>query len=300
MDLAGGLDISTDAGAGAEKSLIDIKRVGRVAGAEITGIDLSQPFGDDVRDAILAAMNEHLVLCFPGQDLTKDDQLAFTERFGEAEGHVARQYNGKPFPPVYTVSNLDPDGKPTKKPRSIGNYFWHTDKSYHEVPSLATILHAIEVPPFGGSTQFANMSMAYEEMPDKLREMIDGLKVVHSWEQSRNNSFNVPATPEQIAERPPVTHPMVRTHPDTGKKGAYLGIHASHIDGMEWHEGREILYRTMDFVTQPRFVHTHHWKKGDLVMWDNRCTLHRATGDFPQEEYPRILHRTVIRGTKPF
>jgi len=298
MDLAGGLDISTDSEA--PRGPLNIRRIGRVAGAEISGLDLSEPFGDDVRDAILAALNEHHVLSFPDQNLTKDQQIAFTERFGELEGHVAKDHDGKMFPPVHIVSNLDPDGKPTATPRSHGNYFWHTDKSYHELPSLASLLYAVEIPPMGGATQFANMAMAYDELMPEMKEKIQGLKVVHSWEQSRKNSFNKPATPDQISARPPVSHPIVRTHPDTGKKGVYIGIHASHIEGMDWHEGREILYRLTDLVTQPRFVYTHEWKKNELVMWDNRCLMHRATGDFPQEIYPRVLHRTVIRGTKPF
>ena len=279
---------------------LNIRRIGRVAGAEIPGLDLSKPFGDDVRDAILAALNEHHVLSFPDQNLTDEEQTAFTMRFGEIEGHVAHDHDGKPFPLVHVVSNLDPSGKPTATPRSHGNYFWHSDKSYHDIPSLATILYAIEVPPYGGATQFANMQMAYDELLPEMKEIIEGLNVVHSWEQSRRNSMNKPATQEQIDARPPVTHPIVRTHPDTGKKGVYIGVHASHIDGMEWHEGREILYRLTDLVTQPRFIYTHEWKKNELVMWDNRCLMHRATGDFPQDVYPRVLHRTVIRGTKPY
>ncbi|MDA0657041.1 MAG: TauD/TfdA family dioxygenase [Proteobacteria bacterium] len=297
MDLAGGLDINTDSAV--SSGLLDIRPIGRVAGAEIVGLDLSQPFGDDIRDAIMAALNEYHVLSFPDQQITKDQQLAFTERFGEVEGHVSRTYEGKASPLVHMVSNLDQDGKPTKTPRSHGNYFWHTDKSYHDLPSLASMLYAVEIPPFGGATQFANMVMAYDELMPEMKEKIQGLRVVHSWEQSRKNSFNTPATPEQIAERPPVSHPIVRTHPDTGEKGVYIGIHASHIEGMDWHEGREILYRLTDLVTQPRFVYTHEWKKNELVIWDNRCLMHRATGDFPQDVYPRVLHRTVVRGTKP-
>ena len=298
MDLAEGLDTVVDSDV--QGVTLNVRQIGRVAGAEIPGLDLSKPFGDDVRDAILAALNEHHVLSFPDQNLTDEEQTAFTKRFGEIEGHVAHDHDGKPFPVVHIVSNLDPDGQPTATPRSHGNYFWHSDKSYHDVPSLATILYAIEVPPYGGATQFANMQMAYDELLPEMKEIIEGRNVVHSWEQSRRNSMNKPATQEQIDARPPVTHPIVRTHPDTGKKGIYIGVHASHIDGMEWHEGREILYRLTDIVTQPRFVYTHEWKKKELVMWDNRCLMHRATGDFPQDVYPRVLHRTVVRGTKPY
>ncbi|MCG8547781.1 MAG: TauD/TfdA family dioxygenase, partial [Alphaproteobacteria bacterium] len=122
----------------------------------------------------------------------------------------------------------------------------------------------------------------------------------HSWEASRRNTFSPPATEEQKQERPPVTHPIVRTHPDTGRKLLYIGIHTSHIEGMPEGEGRALLYRLLDFASQPRFVHTHKWRLGDLVMWDNRCLVHRAAGDFEMGKYPRVLHRTVIRGSVPY
>ncbi len=274
--------------------------VGRVMAAEIGGIDLSEPFDDSIRDAILDALNANQILIFPGQDLSKEAQVAFTMRFGDVEQHVARNYDGKTFGDVHHVSNLDPQGKPTKTPRSSGNYFWHTDKSYHEIPSLSTILHAIEVPPEGGGTQFANMQLAYEALPEETKERIAGLRAVHSWEASRNNTFNRPATEQQKKERPPVAHPMIRTHPGTGRKTLYIGTHTSHIEGMPVGEGRALLYQLLDFATHPRFQYTHYWKRGQVVMWDNRCLLHRATADFEMDKYPRLLHRTVVRGTKPF
>ena len=292
----------TKRGPGAEAAAapFTVTPAGRIMGAEIGGIDLSKPFDDTVRDAILDALNAYQILIFPDQDLSKDAQIAFTRRFGEMEQHVARNYDGKKFGDVHLVSNLDPDGNPTAIPRSTGNLFWHTDKSYHDIPSLATILYAITVPPDGGGTQFANMQLAYEALPESMKEKIAGLRAVHSWEASRDNTFNRPATEEQKKERPPVVHPMVRTHPDTGKKILYLGIHTSHIEGMPVGEGRALLYQLLDFATRPRFQYTHHWKQGQLVMWDNRCLLHRAAGDFEMDRYPRLLHRTVVRGTKPY
>ena len=155
-------------------------------------------------------------------------------------------------------------------------------------------------PPEGGGTQFANMHLAYEALPDALKEKIAGLHAVHSWEANRANTFNRPATEAEKKERPPVAHPIVRTHPDTGRKLLYIGTHTSHIDGMPVAEGRALLYQLLDFATQPRFQYTHYWKQGQVVMWDNRCLLHRAAGDFEMDKHPRLLHRTVIRGTKPY
>jgi taurine dioxygenase len=298
MSVAGSIDSGTAAGAGALP--FTVTPAGRVMGAELGGIDLSQPFDDTVRDAILDALNAHHILIFPDQDLSKEAQVAFTLRFGEGEQHVARNYEGKPFGDVHLVSNLDPDGKPTKTPRTHGNFFWHTDKSYHDIPSLSTILHAIQIPPEGGGTQFANMHLAYEALPDALKDKIAGLHAVHSWEANRANTFNRPATEAEKKERPPVAHPMVRTHPDTGRKLLYIGTHTSHIEGMPVAEGRALLYQLQDFATQPRFQYTHYWKQGQVVMWDNRCLLHRAAGDFEMDKHPRLLHRTVIRGTKPY
>lgn len=296
MSVASGID----SGTAATPFPFTVTPAGRVMGAELGGIDLSQPFDDTVRDAILDALNAHHILIFPDQDLSKDAQAAFTKRFGEVEQHVARNYEGKPFGDVHLVSNLGPDGTPTKTPRTHGNFFWHTDKSYHDIPSLSTILHAITVPPEGGGTQFANMHLAYETLPDAMKEKIAGLRAVHSWEASRDNTFNKPATEESKKERPPVVHPMVRTHPDTGRKLLYIGTHTSHIDGMPVAEGRALLYQLLDFATQPRFQYTHYWKQGQVVMWDNRCLLHRAAADFEMDKHPRVLHRTVIRGTKPY
>jgi len=298
MSVTGAIGGGTAARAGALP--FTVTPVGRVMAAEIGGIDLSRPFDDTVRDAILDALNAHKILVFPDQDLSKEAQVAFTLRFGEIEQHVARNYAGESFGDVHLVSNLDPEGRPTKTPRTHGNFFWHTDKSYHDIPSLSTILHAIKVPPEGGGTQFANMELAYETLPDAMKERIAGLRAVHSWEASRDNTFNDPATEESKKERPPVVHPMVRTHPDTGRKSLYIGTHTAHIEGMPVAEGRALLYQLLDFATQPRFQYTHYWKRGQVVMWDNRCLLHRAAGDFAMDKHPRLLHRTVIRGTKPY
>ncbi|MBH72990.1 MAG: taurine dioxygenase [Rhodospirillaceae bacterium] len=299
MDLGGELDINFDNASGPLSDKLVVRPIGRVAGAELPGLDLRSPLAEENINFILTALAKYHVLSFPDQDLTKDQQVLFTKQFGELEGHVALDHSGKPFPAVHIVSNLDPDGQPTAKPRSHGNYFWHSDKSYHATPSLATILYAKEIPPNGGATQFANMQMAYDELYPEMKQMIDGLEVVHHWAQSRRNSCNAPATPEQEKESPPVTHPIVRVHPETNRKSIYLGIHASHVAGMNWHEGREIIYRLTDMVTQPRFVYTHEWKKNEVVMWDNRSLMHRATGDFDQALHPRVLHRTVLRGAKP-
>lgn len=277
----------------------DVRRLSDVAGAEIIGLDLSQPITPEIRDAILRAMDEFHVLCFRDQDLAKDAQYAFTLNFGEIEEHVGRLQSGEKYPLVHTVTNLDEaTGKPTTTPTTHGNYFWHTDKSYHAVPSLLTMLHAIEVPPDGGDTLFANMLLAYAALSDDEKQALEGLRAIHSWEASRRNTGNRPASEAEIQERPPVNHPLVRTH-GPGRKSLYLGSHISHIDGMDYEVGRKMLAGLLERATHERFLYRHQWRPRDLTLWDNRVLLHRADRNYDMTVHPRVLHRTVVRGTAP-
>ena len=270
-------------------------------GLEIADMDLSQPLTDALRDRLLAAFAAHPVLVFRGQTLTKDQQYAFTLNFGEIEGaHVNRLIDAKNYAPVHTVSNLDSDGNPSEVLRERGNYYWHSDKSYHAVPSLLTMLHAVELPPKGGETQFANTAKAYAALPEDDKALISGLRAIHSWEASRIQSNSRPATAEQMAERPPVDHPVVRTHPDTGAKVLYLGNHASHIVGWPMADGQVLMRRLLAHATQAPFVYTHRWRQGDLVLWDNRCLVHRALPHEAMGTHRRVLHRTVVKGTVPY
>ena len=270
-------------------------------GIEVTGVDLTHPLDHDRRAWLLATFRTHPVLVFRGQHLSRNQQYEFTLNFGEIEGqHVNRLIDSKNYAPVHSVSNLDTDGKPSEVLRERGNYYWHSDKSYHAVPSLLTMLHAVELPPKGGETQFANTALAYAALPEETKLEIDGLRAIHSWEASRIQSASRPATAEQMAERPPVDHPLVRTHPDTGAKALYLGNHASHIVGWPKDKGQALLKRLIAQVSQPRFVYTHRWQQGDLVLWDNRCSVHRALPHEAMGVHRRVLHRTVVRGTVPY
>jgi alpha-ketoglutarate-dependent taurine dioxygenase len=279
---------------------LTVERLSNVAGGEITDVDLSQPLAPALKEAILGAFLEHHVLVFRGQTLTAEQQHALTLHFGEIEGHVGRSPDGTPWSLVHIVHNLDEAGNPTTMPDSVGNYSWHTDKSYHAEPSLMTMLHTLELPPHGGDTEFANTAAGYAALPEATKLEIANLTVEHSWEASRRNLGVAPPTDEQKRERPPVTHPLVRTHPDTGAKTLYLGSHTSHVIGMPAAEGRALLDRLLAHTTQPAFVYRHQWRRGDLVLWDNRCLLHRAMRNYEMATHRRILQRTVVKGTKPF
>jgi len=276
-----------------------IRRLSDVAGAEITGLDLAKPLSSEIREGVLAAIEEFHVLCFRGQALEKPEQYDFTLQFGEIEEHVGRLKVGGKYPLVHTVTNVDEKtGKPTTTPTTHGNYFWHTDKSYHAIPSFMTLLHAVTLPPKGGDTLFANMLLAYEALSDAEKARLDGMTATHSWEANRLNTGNTPATEEQKRERPPVSHPIVRTHA-SGRKSLYLGAHIGHVDGMDYEAGRAMLADLLERATADRFVYRHQWRSGDLVMWDNRVLLHRGDRNYDMGAEPRILHRTVIRGVKP-
>jgi taurine dioxygenase len=265
-----------------------------VLGAAIIGLDLRQTLSDRTKRAIHDAFIRYHVLCFRDQHLDPEQQIAFSQSFGTLERHMARN-RGPGNPLVHIVSNLNADGKPSGKVDSTG---WHSDKSFRPEPSLATILHAQTMPPNGGDTCFANMIAAYEALPDDQQAELQPLRVVHSWELSRAR-LGLQATAEEIADAPPLTHPLVRVIPETGRKALFMGEHASHLDGFPFAEGRARLEALTAHAVQDRFVYRHHWRQGDMLMWDNRCLLHRADPNFDAAQFPRVLHRTCLRGTRP-
>jgi taurine dioxygenase len=265
-----------------------------VLGAAVTGLDLLVALDEPTKRAVYDAFVRYHVLCFRDQQLDLERQIAFSEQFGTLERHMARN-RGTGNPLVHIVSNLNSDGKPSGK---VGSTGWHSDKSFRAQPSLATILHAQVMPPDGGETCFANMIAAYDALPETTQAELDGLRVVHSWELSRAR-LGLQATPEEIADAPPLTHPLVRTIPETGEQALFMGEHASHIEGRPMADGRALLDELTAHAVEERFVYRHKWRAGDMLMWDNRCLLHRANPNFDAARYPRMLHRTCLRGSTP-
>jgi len=262
--------------------------------AEVIGLDLREPLDEPTRQAVYAAFVRYQILAFRDQSLTKHQQMAFTEQFGTLERHVATNRGGD-IPLLHVVSNLNAEGKPSGKVKSTTS---HSDKSFRPEPSMATILHAVIMPPAGGDTCFANMYAGYDALDAAEKASLDGLRVIHSWELSQQKS-GLRATDEEIRDAPPMSHPLVRVHPDSGRKCLFMGLHASHIDGWPMADGRALLARLEAHATQDRFVYRHNWQAGDMLMWDNRCLLHRADSNFDAAHYPRVLHRTCLRGTPP-
>jgi taurine dioxygenase len=277
-----------------ETPVFTIEPLSPVLGAAVTGLDLRERLSEETKQAVYDAFVRYHVLCFRDQHLDPDQQIAFTEQFGTLERHMARN-RGTGNPLVHVVTNLGPDGTPSGK---VGSTGWHSDKSFRPEPSLATILHAQIMPPEGGETCFADMIAAYDGLPESEKVELASARVVHSWEMSRAR-LGLKATPEEIADAPPLTHPLIRIIPETGRKALFMGEHAAYLEGQSIEQGRARLDSLTAHAVQERFVYRHTWRAGDMLMWDNRCLLHRANPNFDAARYPRVLHRTCLRGSAP-
>jgi alpha-ketoglutarate-dependent 2,4-dichlorophenoxyacetate dioxygenase len=270
-----------------------------VFSAQIDGVDIARPVDDATWAEIRAAFEEHSVLVFRGARLDDDTQVVFSRRFGALE--VTRSINPAAGTPFARQSNLDiktgevipPDDR--RMVYQLANMLWHSDSSFKPVPSLCSLLSARIVPSEGGATEFASTRAAYPSLPDALEGRVEGAVAVHDFAWSRDQVRPGFFTAEERAVYPPVRHPVVRTNPGNGRKSLFLGAHASHIEGLPVDDGRALLRQLLDHVTQPQFRYRHEWTEGDLVIWDNRCVLHRAT-PYDSTRHQRLLQRTTISG----
>jgi alpha-ketoglutarate-dependent 2,4-dichlorophenoxyacetate dioxygenase len=234
-----------------------------------------------------------------GAGLDDETQVAFSQRFGALE--VTRSMNPAAGTPFARQSNLDiKTGQviPAEDRRMVyqlANMLWHSDSSFKSVPSLCSLLTGRIVPPEGGATEFASARAAYPSLPEDLKRRVEHAVVVHDFSWSRDQVRPGFFTAEERAVYPPVRHPLVRANPVNGRRALFLGAHASHVDGLPIDEGRGLLRTLLDHVTQPAFVYRHEWREGDLVIWDNRCVLHRAT-PYDAARYQRLMQRTTIAG----
>jgi alpha-ketoglutarate-dependent 2,4-dichlorophenoxyacetate dioxygenase len=282
---------------------IEIRRLHPLFVAEVTGVDLRAPCDADTVGAIVAAMDRHAVCVFPGQDLTDEQQIAFSRNFGELErspnyGRTKGQGARLRHDELFDVSNLNEQGviydsEDDRRLFRIGNQIWHTDSSFLDPRGRYSLLHARVVPPAGADTQFCDERAAYAALPASLQERIDGLIAEHFFAHIRQQLGFTGYSEAQLKARPPVRHAIVQTHPGSRRRHLYLAGHASGIVGMSVPEGRVLLAQLIEFATRPEFVHSHQWRVGDLVMWDNRCTMHRAT-PFDEDRHVRDLRRTTV------
>ena len=281
-----------------------INRLSDALGAEVSGIDVSK-IDDATFHAIHEAFLEHLILVFRNQDLDPEPHIAFSERFGEVEVHLATDHLHPETDKVMLVSNKQVDGRYIGAV-SAGDY-WHSDLSCQARPNLASFLHAKELPAEGGDTGFCNQYAALETLPDDLRQQIDGRNGIHTFNRMRNPRVKVPEMHKgdakmRYADRAPPDgiHPIVRTHPETGRKALYVSHRFTvGIEGMSDEEARPILDAIFEHQLNDELIYRHKWRLGDLVMWDNRCTTHHAYGGIPAGQI-RHMHRTSLIGDVPF
>lgn len=271
-------------------------------GAELVGLDLSRPFNPQDFARVHGAHLEHKLLIFRDQRITPAQQVAFSRRFGELQIHVLKQFQLAGQPEVFVISNIVENGQPV----GLGDAgkFWHSDLSYKEVPSLGSMLYAQELPEEGGDTLFADQQRAYETLPEALRRAIEGKRAVHSYTARYDDEVfegirRPQLTAEQLAEVRTVEHPVVRTHPETGRKGLFVNENfTTHIVGAPEEESRQILAELFAHSARPEFVYRHQWQPNDLLFWDNRSLIHLATGCL--NHLRRRMHRTTIQGDAPF
>jgi len=268
-------------------------------GVEISGVTLAEGVSPETFRAIYEAFLRYQVLLFPPQDLPPAQQVAFGRQFGEVQIHVMSQYHADGFPELYRLSNLDENGNPNGRHPDRGTLAWHTDGSWQRVTGQATIIYGEVVPDTGGETHFCDMYGAYDRLDDAWKRRLAGMRAVHNLDFSRTRRHGEdPMTEEQKRAKPPVDHPIIRTHPETGRKCIYLGDHAEYIVGMPYDEGRVLIEELNAMAVHRDLTYEHRWAPGELLVWDNRCVMHRATAYDPAGQR-RVVRRCTVLGQIP-
>ena len=278
---------------------LEIIPAGAALGAEIRGVDLAQPLGDNVFAEIEHAYNEYGVIFFRDQRISPEQQVAFTRRFGDIEFNIfGERWSVPGCPEIVVLSNITEEGKPTGVRRAGDN--WHSDMCYTARPPRGTILYAIEIPDLHGlplgDTEFASAAAAWDALPAGMQRLLDGRRAVFDF-RGRKRAFA--STQEEIERNPPVMHPIVRTHPHTGRKCLYvMRDDCTGIEGLGEEEAIGLICALADHIAKPAFIYRHQWREGDLLLWDNCTVQHRAIQDYdlPQR---RLMHRTTMGGAVP-
>jgi taurine dioxygenase len=266
----------------ASPSTIEIRPLAGSLGAQIAGIDLAQSLDDETMKALRSAFVEHCVLTFPGQNLTPEAHVAFAARWGELHMMPMGHLEGHPH-----VIVVEPEGSKAGRTDT-----WHSDVSFQERPPMASFLLGRVLPSAGGDTMFANQYLAYESLSPAMRRLLDGLHAVHT------GAIFVRLAGGDPSAAPASVHPVVRTHAETGRRALYVNaVFTSHFDGMTVEESRPLLQWLYAHCAQPNLTFRHRWRKGDLVVWDNRCVQHYAIHDYGDEN--RVMHRVTVMGDRP-
>ncbi|MCW5604067.1 MAG: TauD/TfdA family dioxygenase [Burkholderiales bacterium] len=277
---------------------LKLRRLSNALGAEVCDIDVSKPMSEAAFGEIYQAFLDHGILLLRNQDITREQHIEFSRRFGELDRHDALPRDRHPdHPELLLVTNRpNPDGTPSDS-RYTGRQ-WHSDMSFTTVPSLGSLLRCYNLPEVGGDTLFANMTMAYDTLSDGMKKLIADLHGIHmsGTRKISNEASGVARAAEQRRINPPVAQPVVRVHPETGRKALYLGEKVKRFDSMTEEESRPLIDYLNRHATRPEFVYRHQWRENDILIWDNRCTMHQALGDFDETQL-RHLERTTVLGT---
>ena len=278
-----------------------VERLHPALGARVTGVDLQSPLDASTVQTLNDAWMQHLVLVFPNQPLSDRQHADVTRYFGEPEVFHQGILKSSTVPEIFRVSNTDEDGKlmpsthPTLQQISSARS-WHTDSSYRECPAVGSLLHGIRTSKTGGLTCFINMYDVYDALSSELKQQVEQRRACHDFEHLSRLTGAIPPTQEELAAMPPVWQPLVRRHPTTRRKSLYISpIYNDRIEGMNSDDSVKLIAELTAFAEQDRFVFKHRWADDDIVMWDNRCTMHLVTPHDPTEK--RIMHRTTIAGT---
>ena len=271
-------------------------------GAKVQGIDLSILSDDNISE-INNLWLKYLILLFPNQDISDEDHIKFGRKFGQLENHPSLSHRSSKNPEIYRVSNVSEEGKIIPSKNTSWQYLkqswlWHTDSSFREIPSKGSILHGISTTRKGGSTYFANMYEAYNDLDENTKKSINNLWVIHDHDYIINLSSELKSKQNKgsYEHLPPVKHPLVQIHPVTRKKSLFLSPHTMvNIDGFNEIEGRKLLDELIDHSVQSKYVYKHEWNDNDIIMWDNRCTMH-SVEPFDNNTIKRIMHRVTLVG----
>ena len=281
----------------------DVRPLKKNIGAEIRGVDLSRSLPDQTIKKIREVWINHVVAVFPNQKVNDEQHIKFSKRLGKLEiiNMSALQMKGRPE--IYEATNLDDDNNIMLNDHPVmsinrGNQKWHSDSSFKQVPATASMLNAYIVPKEGGETEFANMAAAYRALDEETKKLCEGLVAIHDFYWSRRDIEEQAFTQKERDAIPPVRHPLIRTHPETGQKAIYVGSHTREIEGWDFNKSRNLIDMLINFSTQEQFTYQHKWNVGDMVLWDNRSAMHRGMA-FDDQNAKRRLHRTTIAGTGP-
>ena len=288
---------------------LDIKPLmpGMDFAVEIKNIDLSQSLDNVIFEEIRQAVFSYAVVVIRGQSINDEQQISFSERFGELEKSLVKIDGEIKFPQIYITTNVGKDDKILPRDHASAKYYrgnslWHSDSSFKPIPANISILSGREVPPFGGETEFADVRYAYDSWPGSISGVekceLDDLICEHSITFSRQLVVGDIFSEEDKKSIKPVRQALIRKHPETGRKALYVGSHCHFIEGWEYPRSRALIAELTSWMTRPEFVYAHKWRPLDLVMWDNRSVVHRGN-PWPDEDYRRVMHRTTVAGNGP-